>query len=77
MDFFNILLKKGGAFIMRMDEIREIAKPLGIKTARMKKIDIVREIQKAQGNFPCFGTADDYCDQATCLFREDCLGKNY
>ncbi len=62
---------------MRMEEVREMAKALGLKTARMKKVDIIREIQKAEGNFPCFGTAIDFCDQTACLFRKDCLSKNY
>lgn len=62
---------------MLMAEVREKAKVLGLKTARMKKIDIIKAIQETEGNFPCFGTAVDYCDQSTCCFREDCLEKNF
>ena len=59
---------------MKMNEIREKAKALGIKVmARTKKADVIRQIQKAEGNFDCFGTAKDYCDQLGCCFREDCL----
>ena len=59
---------------MKMNEIREKAKALGIKVmARTKKADVIRQIQKAEGNFDCFGTAKDYCDQLDCCFREDCL----
>lgn len=60
---------------MLMEDVREKAKTLGLKTARMKKIDIIKSIQAAEGNFPCFGTATDYCDQEGCCFREDCLEK--
>ena len=59
---------------MKMNEIREKAKALGIKVmATTKKADLIRQIQKAEENFDCFGTAKDYCDQSDCCFREDCL----
>ncbi len=59
---------------MKMQEIREIAKPLGIKTSRMSKINLVRAIQQAEGNFPCFATATSgECDQIDCIWRKDCL----
>ncbi len=58
---------------MKMREIKEKAKALGIKTRAIKKADLIRQIQRAGGNFDCFGTAKDYCDQWDCCFREDCL----
>jgi hypothetical protein len=59
---------------MKMQEIRAIAKPLGIKTSRMSKINLVRAIQQAEGNFACFATASaGECDQAECIWRADCL----
>jgi len=59
---------------MKMNEIREMAKALGIKViATTKKADLIQQIQKAEGNFDCFGMAKDYCDQLECCFREDCL----
>jgi len=59
---------------MKLNEIREKAKVLGIKVmATTKKADLVRQIQKAEGNFDCFGTAKDHCDQLDCCFREDCM----
>jgi DNA-binding IscR family transcriptional regulator len=62
---------------MTINQVREIARKQGIHTARMSKADIVRAIQRAEGNFDCFGTAlDGYCDQENCLWREDCLGKS-
>ena len=58
---------------MKVDEIREIAKQNNIKAGKMKKADLVRAIQQAEGNQVCFdtGTADQ-CGQAGCLWREDC-----
>ena len=59
---------------MNITQVREKAKALGIKTGKIKKADIIRQIQSKEGNFPCFGTAEAYCDQMNCAFREDCLG---
>lgn len=59
---------------MRMQEIRDIAKQHGLKTSRQNKVDLVRHIQSAEGNFNCFATAvDGICDQYGCLWREDCF----
>ncbi len=58
---------------MKMNEIRSLAKSLGIKSFGKSKIELIKEIQSKQGNFDCFGTATDYCDQLECLFREACL----
>ena len=59
---------------MVMNEVRKIAKAHGIKTSRMKKADVIKFIQKSEGNYACFATASTgNCDQAECLWREDCL----
>jgi len=50
-----------------------MAKELGIKTTGLKKVEMIKAIQRAEGNFDCFGTASNYCDQMSCLFRQDCL----
>ncbi len=58
---------------MKMQEIRTIAKSLGINSFGKTKADLIREIQRREGNFDCFGTANGYCDQEQCLFRAACL----
>ena len=59
---------------MQMQEIRTIAKDIGLKTSRVSKVDLVRSIQSAEGNFKCFATAaDGVCDQTGCIWREDCF----
>ncbi len=59
---------------MKMQEVRKIAREWGIKTSRMRKGEIIRAIQRSEGNFPCFGTAvAGECDQPDCLWREECL----
>lgn len=61
---------------MKMQEIRAKAKALGINSFGKKKADLIREIQRAEGNFDCFGTARDYCDQLECCFRDLCLAES-
>ena len=58
---------------MTVKELRAIAKELGIKTSNLRKPELIRSIQRAEGYFDCIGTAVDYCDQVDCLFRVDCL----
>jgi hypothetical protein len=59
---------------MTLKQIKEIAKERGVKAGTMKKENIIRAVQRAEGNFDCFGTAaSGYCNQANCLWRDDCL----
>jgi hypothetical protein len=61
---------------MKMQEIRKMAKAHGIKCFGKTKADLIREIQRAEGNFDCFGTAQDYCDQWECCFRSLCVNSD-
>lgn len=59
---------------MKMDKIKKMAKSLGLKISpKIKKVEVIKAIQRKEGNFDCFGTATTYCDQEKCLFKEDCL----
>lgn len=58
---------------MKMQEVRLKAKELRISSFGKTKKALIREIQRAEGNFDCFKTASGYCDQWTCCFRADCL----
>lgn len=58
---------------MKLDEIKEIARQHGIKVGRMKKAELVKAIQLAEQNDPCFETGKSaVCEQEECLWREDC-----
>ncbi len=60
---------------MTLKKIKEIAKERGVRVGNMKKENIIRSIQRAEGNFDCFGrAASGVCDQMNCLWRKDCLG---
>ena len=59
---------------MNMQDVRGRAKEFGIKTSRLSKVELIQNIQLAEGNFNCFATAvDGVCDQLNCLWREDCF----
>lgn len=59
---------------MRLSEIEKKARGLEVRdTWRFSKKDLIRSIQRQEGNFECFGTAGSTCDQASCCWREDCL----
>jgi len=61
---------------MKMNEVRAIAKSLGLNCFGKTKAELIKEIQRKEGNFDCFGSALDYCDQFECLFRASCLSEN-
>jgi hypothetical protein len=57
---------------MNMTEIKAKAKDLGINPGKMKKVDLVRAIQMAECNNPCYGTNDGSCPWTECCFMGDC-----
>lgn len=60
---------------MTVKQLKEIAKAKGVRVGNMRKKEtLIKEIQRAEGSFDCFGTAmHGICDQMYCLWREDCL----
>lgn len=59
---------------MKVSEVQTIAKLKGLAPGKMKKQDLIRAIQRGEGNFDCFATAyDQQCDQQVCTWREDCF----
>ncbi len=59
---------------MKLREIKAIAKAKGIKADDLKKPELIRAIQRAEGNFDCYGSATSgFCDQPNCMWRKDCL----
>jgi hypothetical protein len=59
---------------MNLKDIKDMAKSQGIKVGNMKKENIIRSIQRAEGNFDCFGSAiTGGCNQMNCIWRGDCL----
>jgi hypothetical protein len=59
---------------MKLPEMKALAIKLHLISGAEKKKELIKAIQKAEGNFDCFGTAlTGECDQFNCLWRSDCL----
>jgi len=59
---------------MNIEQIKEMAKKYNIKAGKARKGDLVRAIQDAEGNDPCFySNSSDCCGQDSCLWRDDCV----
>ncbi len=59
---------------MRLVEVERKARTLGLKdTWKSSKKDLIKTIQRKEGNFDCFGTATNFCNQMVCCWRDDCL----
>lgn len=60
---------------MKVTEIRERARQIGLgQVGRLRKGELIRRIQSAEGNFDCYGSPGRFqCPQKECCWREDCL----
>jgi len=59
---------------MKMEEIRKIAEEKGISPKKSRKADLIRMIQREEGNNDCFESGQaGTCGQIHCLWREDCV----
>jgi len=58
---------------VQWNDIRRQAREMGVKTGGKKKFEVIRAVQRAEGNFDCFGRSGGYCDQVFCAWRDDCL----
>ena len=58
---------------MNFQAIRDIAMKNGVDAENRDKTELIRAIQKAEGNSDCYSTAQiQACGQTNCLWREDC-----
>jgi len=59
---------------MKIEDIRTLARAMGVKPGKLNKTLLIHSIQRHEGNFDCFGSAvNGDCDQQACGWREDCL----
>jgi hypothetical protein len=59
---------------MNVMEIRTKARQLGVKNySSLNKADLIRAIQVAEGNSPCYQQIYD-CRVYDCLWRPECQG---
>jgi hypothetical protein len=61
---------------MKMAEIKEKARYLGIIPGKMKKAELIHSIQQAEGFTPCFGRCNGECTNEECCFIVDCVQTN-
>jgi hypothetical protein len=62
---------------MKMQAVKEIAMQKGLQPTKMKKTELIRTIQKQEGNSDCFASAySRQCSQDDCLWRDDCIKMN-
>lgn len=60
---------------MNLTEIKAIARQKGVKAGAMKKSEVIRAIQRAEGNSDCFEAQKaKECAEMNCLWRKDCVG---
>jgi hypothetical protein len=59
--------------IMKMPDVKKKAQAMGLKLPRsITKAELIRTIQKAEGNTPCFDSGVVACPYLDCCFRDDC-----
>ncbi len=58
---------------MQIKKIKDIAKKMDIIPGNMSKTELIRVIQRTEGNSDCFATMHVHdCNQMHCLWRADC-----
>ena len=58
---------------MKLTEVKEIAAQRGVKAGRAGKSELIRTMQRVEGNEACFDSGRAMqCDQTACLWRGDC-----
>lgn len=58
---------------MNIEQLHSIARLHSIDPGELSKGELIKSIQIAEGNFDCYATANGECDQAGCLWRDDCF----
>ena len=58
---------------MKLADIKAKAADLGVDPGKMKKPDLIRAIQEAEGYPPSFGNNDGNCPYADCCWWDDCI----
>lgn len=59
--------------LKKLQEVRTIARKMGLDTRNVTLRELIRAIQSAEGNKACYMSAEVLtCEQTNCLWREDC-----
>jgi hypothetical protein len=61
--------------LKKLRDVRTIARKMGIDTRNVTMTELIRAIQRAEGNNDCYMTARVLtCGETGCCWREDCRG---
>jgi hypothetical protein len=59
--------------LKKLQKVRTIARKMGIDTRNVTMKELIRAIQRAEGNKDCYMSVEVLkCEQTNCLWREDC-----
>jgi hypothetical protein len=58
---------------MKVAEVKKKATEIGVEPGKMKKADLIRAIQTAEGNQPTYGSNDGDCPYPECCWWNDCI----
>jgi hypothetical protein len=60
---------------MNITEVRERAAAAGLAgIGKLRKAELIRKIQQAEGNNPCYGAEwHQNCAEMFCCWRSDCM----
>ena len=56
-----------------MIEVKKKANMTRVKPGKMKKSELIKSIQVAEGNEACFESGNMQCSQVECCWRSECL----
>ena len=60
-----------------LEWVNEKAEYLGVDTEGRSNIDVIHDIQRAEGNEPCFGSCNGQCDHCDCCFYDACISYGF
>jgi len=56
---------------MKLQEIRALAREKGMRSGELKKGDLIRAIQREEGNFDCYGSATTgFSNRNNCFWKK-------
>lgn len=58
---------------MKLAKVKKTASDLGVDPGNMKKAELIRAIQEAEGYPPSFGNNDGRCPYTDCCWWDDCI----
>ncbi len=58
---------------LTLQDVRAIAEKMGVDTGNLNKTELIRAIQRAEGNKDCYASAQvQTCGRTNCLWHQDC-----